>query len=312
LIRCQAVLTSPDLLKLQVTRSDSARGMPLTLGENGAVLTVQPRFNLKPGTAYVIDLNGRRLEIVPPAAEAAVPSLAAFAPSQSVIPANALRLYLHFSEPMARGQLREVVALLDRDGTEVQSPFLNLEAELWNPAQTRATLLLDPGRIKQGVGPNTQGGAPLVAGESYRLVISEAMRSAAGVILGQEASVAFRAGDAERTAITPAIWQILPPPAGSYAPLTVAFDRIIDSGAVVRLLTVENPQGDHVRGQIETDGGGWSLIPSQPWQVGTYKMIIDPDLEDVSGNTIGAAFDAAAGTIGTNQGPITLHFNITQ
>ncbi len=307
-----ALLTNPELLRLQVARLDSTRGMPVTLRDQGAALSIQPRFNLKPGTAYVLDLNGTTLEIVPPAAEATVPRLVGFAPSQAVIPANTLRLYLHFSEPMARGQLRDAVALLGRDGTAVPSPFLNLETELWDPSQTRATLLLDPGRIKQGVGPNAQAGAPLMTGETYRLVVSDAMQSAASVPFGQEASVTFRIGDAERRALVPEDWQILAPSAGSYAPVTVAFDRIIDSGTVLRLLTVKDPQGDPVRGQIETDGGGWSLIPNQPWQGGTYKLIVDPELEDVSGNTIGAAFDAVAGTIGTKQEPITLTFNITQ
>jgi len=213
---------------------------------------------------------------------------------------------------MARGQLRDTVRLIGRDGTEVPSPFLNLHSELWDSAQTRATLLLDPGRIKQGVGPNTQGGAPLINGENYLLVISGTMQSAAGVALGQDVSAVFRAGLAERSAIAPESWQTLSPPAGSFEPLTVAFDRIIDSGAALRMLSVESPQGGQVRGQIETDGGGWSLIPDRRWQAGTYKLIIDPELEDVSGNTIGAAFDAAAGTIGIKQDPIILTFEITQ
>ena len=306
-----ALLANPKLLRLQVANLESTRSMPVTLQGQGTVLSIQPRFKLRPGTAYVLDLNGMALEIVPPAAEATVPRLVGFAPSQAALPANTMRLYLHFSEPMARGQLRNAVRLLGRDGTAVPSPFLNLEAELWDPTQTRATLLLDPGRIKQGVGPNTQAGAPLRAGETYRLVVSDAMLSAAGVPLGQEASVAFRAGEAERRALAPDDWQILPPPVSSYAPVTVAFDRIIDSGAVLRLLTVEDPHGDRVRGQIETDGGGWSLIPNRPWQVGPYKLIVDPQLEDVSGNTIGAAFDAVAGTIGTKQESITLTFNTT-
>lgn len=306
------LLANPELVRLQVKDSNSTRGMPVTLQDQGAVLSIQPRFNLKPGTAYVLDLSGPTLEIVPPAAQATIPRLVGFAPSQAIIPANTLRLYLHFSEPMARGQIREAVALLGRDGTEVPSPFLNLDMELWDPTQTRATLLLDPGRIKQGVGPNTQVGAPLMAGESYRLVVSETMQSAAGAPLGQAASVAFRVGEAERRVLEPEDWQIIPPPAGSYAPLTVAFDRIIDSGAVLRLLTVEDPRGGGVRGQLETDGGGWSLIPNQPWQTGTYKVIVDPELEDVSGNSVGAAFDAAPGSIGTKQVPVILTFDITQ
>ncbi len=306
------LLENPDLLRLRVASLDSTRGMPVTLDDQGTFLSIQPRFGLIPGTAYLLELNSASLDIALPAAEAPIPSLVGFAPSQAVIPANTLRLYLHFSEPMARGQLRDAVRLRLHDGTEVPSPFLNLASELWDSTQTRATLLFDPGRVKQGVGPNILSGAPLVPGESYRLVISREMQSAAGVPLGQVVSVSFRASGAERRVIEPASWQILSPPAESYAPLTVTFDRIVDSRAVLRLLTVEDPQGGHVPGRVETDGGGWRLNPDQPWQAGTYRLIIDPDLEDVSGNTIGAAFDAAVGTTGTEQDPFILTFDITR
>jgi hypothetical protein len=43
-----------------------------------------------------------------------------------------------------------------------------------------------------------------------------------------------------------------------------------------------------------------ALVPEQAWQAGVYQLIVDPELEDVSGNTIGAPFDAAPGTIGAD------------
>lgn len=66
---------------------------------------------------------------VEPAA-AVVPALAAFSPSQSVIPANTLRFYLTFTEPTARRQVRDQIHLVRQDGKTVPSPFLNLEADL--------------------------------------------------------------------------------------------------------------------------------------------------------------------------------------
>lgn len=309
------VLTNPDLLRLQVATSVSTRGMLVTLADEGSDVSITPRFPLRPGIAYVLQLNLPQSQfetvLTLPAPAAETPQLIAFAPSQAVIPANILRLYLTFSQPMARGQLRQSVTVLRADGTVVENPFLNLETELWDGAQTRATLLLDPGRIKQGVGPNADFGAPLEAGKSYRLIVSSMMQSAAGQPLGEDASITLRVGPPDRRAITPETWQILTPQADSQSPLTVAFDRIMDSGAVRRLLTLHAPDGSLVRGHVTTDGGGWSLVPDAPWQTGLYEIKVDPELEDVSGNTIGAPFDASPGTIGSSTDSENFSINIT-
>jgi hypothetical protein len=306
-----SALNDAGTVRLQLEDSASARGMLVAISQDGEALIVQPRFALKAGARYELAVAGETLRIALPAPEATTPRLVSFAPSQAVIPANTLRLYLHFSEPMARGQLREMVSLVTAGGTQVASPFLSLEAELWDPSQTRATLLLDPGRIKQGVGPNVSGGAPLQGGQSYRLIVSPEMRSATGHPLGTPISVAFRVGPPERRAVDPETWEILAPAAGSHAPLCLAFDRIMDSGAALRLITMQGPNGQPVQGQISSDGGGWSLIPERPWQAGSYRLIVDPELEDVAGNTIGAPFDAAIGTIGTQTEPVILTIEIT-
>ncbi len=303
-------MTDADSVSLRLENSPSARSMLVELSQDGEDLIVAPRFALKAGAGYELAIAGQTLRIALPAPDAISPRLVSFAPSQAVIPANTLRLYLHFSEPMARGQLREMVSLATGDGTPIASPFLSLETELWDPSQTRATLLLDPGRIKQGVGPNVAGGAPLQEGQSYRLTVSPEMLSAAGSSLGSPVSVAFRVGSPERRAISPEAWEILSPTSGSHAPLSLAFDRIVDSGASLRLITLKGPDGQPVQGQITSDDGGWSLIPERPWQTGSYSIVVDPELEDVAGNTIGAPFDAAPGTIGIQTEPVILTFNI--
>lgn len=305
-----ATITDADAVRLRLENSPSARGMLATFSQEGEELIVTPRFALKAGAGYELKIAGETLRIALPAPEATQPRLVSFAPSQAVIPANTLRLYLHFSEPMARGQLREMVSLVTADGATVANPFLSLEAELWDPSQTRATLLLDPGRIKQGVGPNVAGGAPLQEGQSYRLTVSTEMRSAAGIPLGRPMSLAFRAGPPERRVIDPEVWEILSPDMGSHAPLSLAFDRIMDGGAVLRLITLQGPDGLPIKGEIASDGGGWSLMPDHPWEAGNYNLIVDPELEDIAGNTIGAPFDASPGTIDTQTEPVILTFEI--
>ncbi|MEM9523978.1 MAG: Ig-like domain-containing protein [Pseudomonadota bacterium] len=304
------ILADPDRLRLRVAGLDTKRPMLASFARHDGRIVVTPRFPLRAGLDYVLDLGPHRLVVALPAPEAKRPTLTAFAPAQAVIPANTLRLYLQFSEPMARGRLRETVTLLRGDGTEVNSPFLTLEAELWDPSQTRATLLLDPGRIKQGVGPNVEAGAPLDPGENYRLIVSGRMESAKGVPLGTEAAMTFRAGPAERRAIDPGSWRILTPKPGGHAPLAIAFDRIMDGAALPRRLTLQDPRDRIVRGRVTTDGGGWSLTPEDPWQFGTYRLVVDPALEDVSGNTLGAPFDADRGTIATERAPALLEIEI--
>ncbi|MCH2164856.1 MAG: hypothetical protein MK098_09425 [Marinovum sp.] len=284
--------------------------MLVSLSKENDALRIDPQFKLKPGLSYEVAIAEQTFIITMGDTQAPTPRLTSFAPSHSVLPSNTLRLYLHFSQPMARGQLRQNVNLQTALGEPVDAPFLSLDTELWNPTQTRATLLLDPGRIKQGVGPNTTGGAPLEVGRTYRLSISSQMQSAAGVPLSSEAAVSFRVGPPERRKLEPRNWEIERPHVGSFAPLSIAFDRIMDRGTVLRLVTLLGPDGAHIGGQRTTDGGGWSLVPNQPWRPGRYSLMIHPALEDIAGNTIDAPFDAKPGTIGQKSAPVVLTLDI--
>lgn len=310
-------VANPSLLTLKVAQSSASRGMLISVADQDGALNVTPRYPLRPGTGYTVTVQRRQspeltAEFSIVAETTSAPRLLAFAPSQAIIPSNTLRLYLTFSEPMARGQMRNSIRLLRADGKEVPSPFLNLAPELWDIEQTRVTLFLDPGRIKQGVGPNRNVGAPLIAGTGYRLVVSGGLRSASGVPLGKRVELGLRVGAPERRALTPEDWEILAPNAGAYDPFTVAFDRVMDSGNVQRMLHLYGPDGQRVAGQVTSDGGGWSLMPYRPWAAGQYRLEIDPDLEDVAGNTVRAPFDAKMGTPAKSSLPVNLRLTLAQ
>lgn len=302
----QTFLVEEDLVVLRVSGQNANQSMPLALATNEEGLIIDPRFDLRPGTTYSLSLGSEVVSLTVPMPTSSVPLVSSFSPSQAVIPANTLRIYLTFSEPMARGSLREAISLLRADGTEVVSPFLALGPELWDATQTRVTLLFDPGRIKQGVGPNVSHGAPLVDGENYYLQVGTEMTSASGIALDHLVRVAFRVGPAELRSIDPNVWQVMAPEADTNMPLTLVFDRIMDVGAVQRMITLQGPDGSLIHGTLETDGGGWSVLPDRPWAAGIYTITIDPELEDVSGNAIGQPFDAGAGTIGRQENAVTL------
>jgi hypothetical protein len=228
----------------------------------------------------------------------AEPYLAAHEPADQSIPANTLRIFLTFSEPMARGQSGQAIRLLRADGSEIENPFLNLGVELWGPEQRRLTLLFDPGRLKPGVGPNVQQGAPLTAGETVTVLIDGAMKAASGQIMGQDLRVSYQVIEAERRIIAPADWGLEAPRAGTRDALRLTFTRQIDSEMSKRLIRVVTRDGTGVAGQIISDGQSWQFLPNVPWTAGPHRLRISPDLEDISGNRVHAPFDAEPGTIG--------------
>ena len=75
-------------------------------------------------------------------------------PSNDVLPENLLRFYVRFSNPMRRGQAQENIEILGPDGTPAPDVLYRAPAELWDGSMTCLTVLLDPGRLKRGVGPN--------------------------------------------------------------------------------------------------------------------------------------------------------------
>ena len=73
----------------------------------------------------------------------AAPRLTAIYPTAHTLPANHLKFYLHFSQPMRQGVFLDHCRLLDDHDQPVTEPFR--ETELWNEDGTRLTLWFHPG-----------------------------------------------------------------------------------------------------------------------------------------------------------------------
>ena len=107
-------------------------------------------------------------------------------PSGDTVPENLLRMYVEFSGPMGRPSGIPHMKLLGSDGREIEGAFLPLDYEFWDPAHTRFTAFLDPGRVKSGILPNKQMGRALDAGRTVTLVISREWRDEHGLPLKDE------------------------------------------------------------------------------------------------------------------------------
>jgi len=217
----------------------------------------------------------------------------AICPSGEVLPENLLRLYIHFSAPMSRGGVYRHIHLLDEQGERVVLPFLEISEELWDPEQTRLTLLFDPGRIKRGLVPHEQFGPPLVAGRKYRLVIDANLPDAQSKPLAESFDKKFSTGPSDTRQPNIERWKIGTPKAGTEDALQITFDEPLDRYQAERLVWIENDKQQRVPGEVTVGEGElrWSFAPQSAWAAGTYRLVADNVLEDRAGNSLGRPFE---------------------
>jgi hypothetical protein len=207
---------------------------------------------------------------------------------QATLPANALKFYLHFSQPMEQGVFLDRLRLLEAAGKEVIGPFR--ETELWSPDGKRLTVWFHPGRQKAGVNLNEEEGPVLRENMKHTLVISCSWRSTSGVALGKEVRFDFQVGPADHEMPVMAKWQIMAPKSGTREPLAVRFDESLDPAMLASALSVHRG-AESVPVEIEVDGLNWRAIPAQSWTAGSYELRADPNLEDLAGNNLTKPFE---------------------
>ena len=280
---------------------------PSLLGVTAAVkngLRFEPRYPLEPGMRYRVELSRPGAPAVSEVVE--IPALnhgvrtrvEAVYPSADQLPENLLRVYLHFSAPMSRGDAYNHISLVDQaTGEAVELPFLELEQELWDPAGKRLTVLFDPGRIKRGLVPNVEAGLPLVPGRAYRLVISHEWLDAHSRPLDSDFEKRFTVAASDFASPAPPQWKIESPAAGSAEPVVVSIGEPIDHALGLRLIDVLGGGQRVVSGEAALDAHEtrWSFKPSEDWQPGRYRLRVEGTLEDPSGNSVLRPFEVLPG-----------------
>jgi hypothetical protein len=225
---------------------------------------------------------------IPKAAATAVTRIDHIYPSTDSLPANTLKLYIYFSAPMRRGEAWRHIQLLDENGAPVELPFLEIDQELWDPSNTRLTVLFDPGRIKRGLLPLNESGPNIQEGRRYTLSIAREWLDANGSPLAAPFTKPFHVVADEREPVDPAKWRIEAPAAGTSGPLTVTFPRPLDYALLQRTISVAGVAGKIAIARNETE---WRFTPDGLWKPGAYVLTVDTSLEDLAGNRVGRAFD---------------------
>jgi hypothetical protein len=289
------------IFQVSVAQENAQQNVPPLAGtyrmDRGAMVFT-PQFPLQPGVTYIA-----RYKLANEAAEKSftipkpeVPSTTVVErvfPTAPVLPENQLKLYVHFSAPMSKGEAFRRIHLIDEQSGEVKLPFLELDEELWDREYRRLTILFDPGRIKRDLVPNREVGPPLREGHKYTLVIDRDWADAKGIPLKEAFRREFTAGPPDRTPLDLKTWRVAAPPPESSAPVVLDFPEPIDSALLFRFIDVVDAKGDLVDGKvvIEREETRWIFTPSKPWQAGKYKLDIVGTLEDLAGNKINRPFD---------------------
>ncbi len=300
------------------TPKDYATAQPLTGESNIRAIDLRftPRFPPQPGTTYRVFFDKQTAEFAIPMPNTPPTVIDQVYPTAGVLPENTLRMYVHFSAPVKKGDVYRHIKLVRDDGVEVASPFLELDEELWSPDGKRLTLLFYPGRVKRGLKPREEAGPILEEGKKYTLVVSKDWPDEYGRPLKAEFRKAFSVVKPDDTGIDPATWVVkhhaeprpnttpdplpgsfrsgLPSGWDMYYKVTFGQGKVLDRALAERMIWVVDEDGRPVDKWVgktvtETDlKFGENL---KRWPAGKYKLVIDTRLEDVCGNRVGRPFE---------------------
>jgi hypothetical protein len=264
-----------------------------------------PHFPFERGLSYRASFDPRpfgcpefsevlTLEFSLPREQSVLPSeVMRIFPSCDCLPENLLRFYVCFSNSMQQGRAEAEISLLDPDGDPTPDVLYRAPVELWDRSMRYLTILLDPGRLKRGIGPNRQLGPPLKAGQEYTLAVGSGMLDSSGLPLRETFYKRFRVTEAVRKHIAVEEWKLVPPAIKSRQPLVLMFPRPLDWALLSQAITIVSTNEQSIEGRIVIDRceRRWSFTPTAPWAAGYYHVRVASGLEDVCGNSIIAAFD---------------------
>lgn len=284
-----------ELLNVYVGKNADSES-PSIYGEyqlNEYQITFKPKFGFQQGVQYSANVGDDYFEFKLPSTQKEEVKIAAIYPSADSLPANVLKFYIYFNEPMGEANFYPYVQILDENQDTVQQAIVELMPALWSDDQKRLTLWMNPGRIKRELGPNEALGAPLEAGKKYTLQISDRFRSKKGAQLDKTYSKSFYVVPADRTQPLLSKWNIEKPEAGTTEPLKIDFKESVDYALLQKSISILNTGLEEMEGEftIGKNEQSWIFTPVMPWKMGKVIIRVSGKLEDLSGNNLNRLFD---------------------
>jgi hypothetical protein len=200
-------------------------------------------------------------------------------PSDSVVPANLLRLSIEFADAV-EGPVLTRLALSRSDGSQIQEPFL--DQELWSPSGKVLTILMHPARVKSGLKAREEVGPILPEGDDVALTLD-------AIPIKR-----WRVGPTDAMGPMPSAWKISTVRVASKQRLVVTLDGPIE-GREADYLAVVDVHDERVEGRAQLTSGEtiWTFIPNLPWKSGAHALVARGTLEDPAGNRLESHFETS-------------------
>ena len=215
-------------------------------------------------------------------------------PSNDTLPANHLKIYLVFNQPMKEGGNGQFLELWDlTENIKVAEPFLDLRQELWSYGSDTLTIWFDPGRIKRDLIPNKKSGLVLTPGHRYEIRVLPGWMTEQGMTISSGASKTFVAGTSDRSSPITSRWLVKIPDPETKGALSVSFDEPMDPITLLNYTEIRDSHGNKLHGSFRLSGHSDILyfVPLKVWKTGVYKIIFDSRVEDFAGNRFHRLFD---------------------
>lgn len=263
--------------------------LPFTIGQT---------YNIK-NQGEVIYIFGIEREAIKSTTE-----LLAIYPTSDSVPENLLKMYLVFSKPMQKiGNSLDYITVYDNTINKEVSVFLELQTELWNKDHTVLTLWLDPGRVKTDLIPNKKLGLPLINTHKYTILIDSTWKDANGEFITKPNSKTLIVGARDNGKPDPKKWFITIPNKGTKDGLVINFKESMDYFLAMECFNIMDAENNKISGRFSLVNNERELhfYPSQGWKKGRYSILIEPRLEDLSGNNLNHVFDTDLNAVKTEK-----------
>ena len=213
-------------------------------------------------------------------------------PTTGSIPVNILRFYIQFSSPMQEIDILRHIKLTNEKGENITGVFFENQYELWNKDRTKITLIIDPGRVKSGLFANNEMGRAFDEGKKYTLEVDSLLLDFKDQKLSESFTKKFVAVKEDNIPPDPKLWKLSLPKTNTKNNISIAFNDKIDhisAQTLIRIFKDKKP----INGKIllAIDEEKISFVPNNKWKKGKYQILINPQLEDISANSVNQIFD---------------------
>lgn len=233
-------------------------------------------------------------------------------PSTDSIPVNVLRFYIRFNVPMQEMNILNHIKLTNEEGKNITGVFFENQYELWNEDRSEVTLIVDPGRVKLGLLANNKMGRAFDEGKKYTLTIDSLLLDFNNQALSKSFTTSFVAVKEDRLAPDAKNWNVFSPKANTKEAIVIDFNDKIDHISAQTFIKVFK-NGNEIKGTISllNEEQKWVFHPYKKWKKGNYSIIVHPNLEDISANSLNQIFDHSPSDFKQkNKDPITLNLFI--